>query len=315
MNAAKRSSPRPTVAAFAREFISVYARANNKPSEIRSKESMLRTHLLPEFGRLRLDQIDAHRVERYKAERLSGGLTAKTINNHLAVLRRMLAVATEWNVVGAAPRIKRLRTVEPKFDFLALEEAERLVACAEGEWRTMIAVALKTGLRLGELLALRWDDVNLDRGLLTVRRAASRGIVGTPKSGRNRDVELSAGAVRLLQGHRHSRGELVFCNARGAMWTTSLCRAPMARACRRAGLRLIGWHVLRHTFASHLAMRGVPLRAIQLLLGHSTIAMTERYAHLSPTLIRKAVQRLDRSGARFSRLGARLLSIFGAGKT
>ena len=78
-------------------------------------------------------------------------------------------------------------------------------------------------------------------------------------------------------------GELVFCDDDGEMLTKGECKWPLWRACKRAGLRRIGWHVLRHTFASHLVMRGVPLKAVQELLGHATMEMTMRYSHLSPT--------------------------------
>ncbi|MSP59835.1 MAG: hypothetical protein EXR72_05745, partial [Myxococcales bacterium] len=93
---------------------------------------------------------------------------------------------------------------------------------------------------------------------------------------------------------RHLRGELVFSDDGGKMLKKGYCRWPMWRACKRAGLRRIGWHVLRHTFASHLAMRGVPLKAVQDLLGHATIEMTMRYAHLAPVVHRVAVEQLDR---------------------
>ena len=81
--------------------------------------------------------------------------------------------------------------------------------------------------------------------------------------------------------------------APGRHLTKGECKHPLYRACRRAGLRRIGWHVLRHTFASHLAMRGVPMKAIQELLGHTTLEMTMRYAHLSPDVRRDAVSLLD----------------------
>lgn len=254
-------------------------------------------HLTPAFGRLRLDEVDARSIERYKAGKLSSGLTPKTVNNHLTVLRRLLVLASEWGLLVAVPRIKWLKAPDPEFDFLDFEEAERLMAHADEEWRPMIMVALKTGLRLGELLALRREDVDLKAGRLMVRRSVARGIIGTPKSGKSREVPLSGEAIRALKSYRHLKGELIFCQADGSLFGKEMCKHPLWRACKRAGLRLIGWHVLRHTFASHLAMRGAPLKAVQELLGHSTIEMTMRYAHLAPAVNRQAVELLDQAVA------------------
>lgn len=283
----------PTFAAFAAEFLSTYVKTNNKPSEVHTKEMILRVHLTPAFGRLRLDEVDARSIERYKAGKLTGGLTPKTVNNHLTVLRRLLVLASEWGLLPSVPRIKWLKAPEPAFDFLVFEEADRLMAHADEDWRPMITVALKTGLRLGELLALRWEDVDLKAGRIMVRRAVARGIIGTPKSGKSREVALSGEAIRALKSYRHLKGELVFCRADGSLFGKEMCKHPLWRACKRAGLRLIGWHVLRHTFASHLAMRGAPLKSVQELLGHSTIEMTMRYAHLAPAVNRQAVELLD----------------------
>jgi integrase len=287
----------PTVKQFSQEFISVYARANNKPSEVQTKTCIFRKHLVPEFGHLRLDEVDSRRIEHFKAKKLAEKLAPKSINNYLTVLSRMLGLAVEWGVIAHAPKIKWLKAPDPEFDFLTFEEAERLVNALDGrdaEWRTMILVALKTGLRLGELIALRWEDVDLHAGKLVVRRNCVRGIVGTPKSGRSREVALSEMTVSALKKHRHLRGELVFCNEDGSMLVKGETKWPLWRASKRASLRLIGWHALRHTFASHLAMRGVPLKAVQELMGHATIEMTMRYAHLAPTVKREAVAQLDR---------------------
>jgi integrase len=282
-----------TVKEFAKEFLETYAVPNNKPSEVNSKTVSLRRHLVPFFGHLKLKQVEPKLIEKYKVQKLAEGLHPKSINNHLIVLHRMLAVAVEWGLLDHAPVFKKLKAPAPEFDFLDFEEADKLVEAAEGEWRAMIVTALKTGLRFGELLALRWEDVDLNIGKIVVRRSAYKGIFGTPKSGRAREISLSQEAVRTLKGHRHLRGELVFCSKKGRLLCMNACYKALDETTKRAGLRHMGWHVLRHTFASHLAMRGVPIKAIQELLGHATIEMTMRYAHLSPVLHQDAVQRLD----------------------
>jgi integrase len=132
------------------------------------------------------------------------------------------------------------------------------------------------------------------------------GIIGTPKSGKAREVPLSDEALTTLKRHRHLRGPLVFCDLSGRMLRVPNTRYGMERACRMAVLRQAGWHMLRHTFASHLAMRGVPAKVIQELPGHATIQMTMRYAHLSPGVSRDAVKLLDAPTAtwRGSRMAA-----------
>jgi len=203
-------------------------------------------------------------------------------------------VATEWEILDHVPIIKWLKCPPTKYDFLSFEEAGRLTTFQEPEWCTMIIVALKTRMRLGELRALQWDDVDLVTGRLVVRRSAWKTIVGSPKNNRTRELPLSSEALRALKSHRHLRGELVFCKPDGSMLTKEGCKHPLWRACKRAGLRRIGWHVCRHTFASHLVMRGAPIKAVQELLGHSTLEMTMRYSHLSADVRMAAVELLDR---------------------
>jgi integrase len=289
-----RQAPRasPKFGTFSDKFLATYANTNNKPSEVATKRRLLRIHLLPAFGDMQLNEIRPAHVEAYKARKLHEGLARKTINNHLTVFRRILAIAAEWGEVDFVPAVRWLECADPEFDFLTFDEANKLIACADNYWRTMIVVAVRTGLRLGELLALRWSDVDLTGGRINVRRSVVEGIIGTPKNGRTREVPLSEQAAAALGEHPH-RAELVLCDADGGMLTPAECRWPLRRAYQRAGLRRVGWHMLRHTFASHLAMRGAPLKAIQELLGHSTIDMTMRYAHLSPDARRDAVRLLD----------------------
>lgn len=152
------------------------------------------------------------------AAKLAGELSKKTINNHLTVLRRSLVVAKKRGLIAAVPEIEWLRAPKPELDFLDFKESERLVKGADGEWATMMLVGLRTGLRLGELLALRWDDVDLVKGQVHVRRSVTRGVITEPKSNRLRVVPLSEGTRRALKAHRHLRGELVFCTTAGRMF-------------------------------------------------------------------------------------------------
>ena len=125
-----------------------------------------------------------------------------------------------------------------------------------------------------------------------MRRAVWRDIVSTPKNGRVREVALSRQAADALRKHTRV-GELAFCAPDGSMLSKGAMKWPLWNACKKAGLREIGWHTARHTFASHLVMRGAPIKAVQELLGHSTIEMTMRYAHLNPDARRDAVRLLD----------------------
>ena len=296
----------PLFRELAREYLENYARMHNKPSTLESKRSIFEHHLVPFFGAMRLDRIGPREIARFKAkaskvrrhvEDAAEALHPKSINNALTCLRHALDTATEWGLVSAPPRVAWLKVPKPGFRFLDFDEAERLVAAAEGDalGHAMIVVALNTGLRLGELLALTWDVVDTKRGRLLVRAAVARGVVGTPKSGRDREIPLNDTVIAVLKQFKHLRGPLVFCTDDGRMLTKNEAKAPLRRAQRKAGIVALGWHALRHTFASHLVMRGVPLKAVQELLGHATIEMTMRYAHLSPTVTRDAVRTLDRA--------------------
>jgi integrase len=284
-------SQAPLYSDYAPRFL-VYATTNNRPSEVASKEAILRRHLVPAFGLLRLDQIRATDIEEFKARKLAERFAPSTIVNFLTVLRKSLTVAREWGLLDAVPAIRWLKREPCDMDFLSLEEVDRLIAAADQEWRTMITIAATTGLRRGELRALRWRDVDLEVPQLLVQRAAWKDHVSSPKSGRARLVPLCERARNAFRAHPH-RCDLVFPDPRGAMLGVNAMRSPLRHATRRAGLRPIGWHTLRHSFASNLVMRRAPLKAVQELLGHATLEMTLRYAHLGPGLKREVVCLLD----------------------
>jgi integrase len=285
----------PTLESFQTRFLD-YSEVNNKPSTVYAKRWVLRTHLVPAFGKPRLDTIGPADVETYKARKLKDGQAAKSVNNHLTILRKMLNLAAEWGELPHAPRVKQLRVAHGDFQFLSFEETERFVRAAATEWKAFVVTALKTGLRAGEPLALKWEDLDLVAGRLLVRRTLWHDQEGTPKAGRTREVPLSNEAIATLKSHRHLKGDYVFCETDGRRLTHSRVKGVVPSTCKKAGLaKRLTTHDLRHTFASHLVMRSVALKAVQELLGHATMEMTMRYAHLSPEVRREAVQVLDRS--------------------
>jgi integrase len=286
--------PQTTFAEFSSQWFETYVRTNNKPSTQDARQQVLRKHLVPAFGNLSLSAIDVAMVERYKREKLAKGLSAKSINHHLGALSRCLHDAVEWGLLVAVPKLKMLREPPSQFDFLSHEEANLLIAAMTiGPWRTMVVLALNTGLRIGELFGLQWKDVDLAARQLVVRRSIVRGIVGSTKNNRERQIPLSAAAAVALAAMPRDN-QLVFHDKNGNPLIYVTARYHIAQACTRAGLRYVHWHVLRHTFASWLVADSVPLPVVQGLLGHSNIEMTMRYSHMAPSSFRSAIDVLER---------------------
>jgi integrase len=142
------------------------------------------------------------------------------------------------------------------------------------------------------MIALEWRDVDLGKRQLCIERSDWNGEVTTTKGGRLRYIPLTLRLTAVLREHRHLRGPRVLCDGDGTPFTRQMAQARVKRASRRANVRE-GVHILRHTFCSHLAMRGAPARAIQELAGHSELQMTQRYMHLSPAALDAAIQLPD----------------------
>lgn len=288
-----------TLTAFADEWYTTYAIPNNKYSEQRSKESVIRLHLKPFFGKTELRAISSKHIEQFKAKQQAKGLSPKTINNHLAVLSKMFHCAVEWGDMEVIPLIKRLNVPVKPIKFLTEEECQLLLSDhTEPLWRNMVYVALNTGMRMGELKGLRWEDINFKQGVIHVRRNVVRERITTPKSNKTRMIPMITHLDEYLYTSRQKEG-YVFEIEEDKPLTDKECVGGLWRLGKRAGMEKFGWHRLRHTFASHLVMRGVPLRHVQQLLGHASITMTERYAHLAPSSLHEAVQVLRDENARF----------------
>jgi len=187
------------------------------------------------------------------------------VNNVLAVLSVLLKKAVEWEVIERMPcTVKLLRVDKGTAAFHDFDEYERLVEVARSiDPRTLLVVLLggDAGMRCGEILALEWNDVDLVKRQLCVRQSDWNGQVGTPKSGRLRYVPLTRRLTAALVEHRHLRSKRVLCQADGSPFTRQIVQNRMILAARRANVKK-GVHILRHTFCSHLSMRGAPAKAL-----------------------------------------------------
>jgi integrase len=285
----------PTFAEFAKIFMGSYAKANNKPSEQNSKESILRVRLLPRFGKRRIDSFNVLDIDTLKAEMLEDDYNRKTINNTLATWSKLLHYAHDLELIPRMPRFKFLKIREEKFDFFDFDELERVVAATadDPDRRAMVLLGGEAGLRMGEMLALTQDCIDFRTGNLTVWENDWQGNVGSTKGGDRRTIPMTARLRAALQDIRHLRGDRVLCGGAGESWTRHMIRAALRTICKKAGLRIVGAHVLRHTFCSHLAMRGAAPKAIQELAGHKSLTVTLRYMHLTETALRDTIKLLD----------------------
>jgi integrase len=294
-SAITRTQSEPTFGEFAWKWFDEYVVPNNKYSEQRAKRYILNSSLVPFFGTLPIRNITTHHVEQYKAHELNTGVTRKTINNRLTIFRKCVCTAYEWlSLTGAPPRVTWLKCPPSLADYLSADECELLLRNASGLNHEMILTALRTGMRQGELKALQWSSIDWQNRSLAVQhsRCDYTGELTSPKSNRVRHIPMDVDVYELLLKRKKETG-YVFLNEKRQPFDAQCLKRRLARVQRKADLRKIGWHTLRHTFASHLVMKGVPLNAVQALLGHSTITTTMRYAHLAPSTLRAAVDMLN----------------------
>lgn len=285
-----------TYAQFAREWFTTYVTTNNKPSEQRSKATILRAHLVPAFGELKLSEITTPCIEQFKARQLSSKTRGKkTVNNQLAVLSKSLRCAALWGLLEKVPNVQLLRVGVQPFRFLSPEECHRLLACdVDSQWNLMVRVALRTGMRRGELRALHWSDIDFKRNRISVSKSVSGSVITESKTYQTRAIPLAADIAERLRARVRSQG-LVFPNDHDGVLTEWQVEDAIRRLAAQARLQKCRWHTLRHTFGTLLAMSGVSLHVIRELLGHSTLAMTLRYVHVVPSALDDAIHRLEAS--------------------
>ncbi len=206
----------------------------------------------------------------------------------------------QWGYLDANPShyAERPRGEDQEMQILTPAEIHRLLAHAGESVRTLLLCAVMTGMRRGELLGLRWEDVDFEGNRIHVRRALWRGKFVTPKSKRSRrSIDMTRTVKEALARlPSRFRGELVFCAEKGTpIDPENFTKRDWARALRRSGLRRIRFHDLRHTYASLLIAQGAHPKYIQAQLGRASIQTTlDRYGHLMPDIHEAEARKLDR---------------------
>ena len=253
-------------------------------------------HFREVFGDKCLSEITYLELETYRNLRKDTPTKAgkprtdASVNREMAILSHMLGKAVEWGLLEASPfkKGKRLMFKEnnQRLRFLTEEEIEALLKACSPHLRPIVEVALLTGMRRGELLGLKWEQIR--NGFIYLAET---------KSGKPRQIPVSERLAQVLKELRQKnqlKSPYVFCDSQGRRFYE--VKHSFASACRRAGLEDFRFHDLRHTFASQLVMRGVSLKAVQELLGHADIKMTLRYSHLSQAHLKEAVAVLNHLG-------------------
>jgi integrase len=315
-----RKPEKTTFASFADRFENEALPPKNlKPSTLIDYQATLKNHLVPYFGELELAAIEPEDIDKYISAK-TGKLSPKTITNHLGLLRVMFKKAIRWRLITRNPVEDVDGPRVESRDMAVLTEAEiaRLVnayrqleaeppeGTTAAEWqqaRRVVMVALGTGLRRGELLALRWRDVALLEGKLSVREAFVRGQFQKPKSRKSeRAFELGPVTLAALDEQwKHTTykadDDLVFCHLQLG---TPLDPSKLGKVFLRPALTKAGitkpfrvWHDLRHTALTHDAAAGNPMAYIQMKAGHSQGAITERYIHAAAVLFPDAAEKTE----------------------
>jgi integrase len=300
-----------TVAAWLDLYWREYCWPNKAPMKADHDEKVFRLHGKPKLGHLRLQQIRREHIQRWYNRLIADGLKEDTAHKYMLSLSAAFRQAVDNELIQKNPCSGLVRAVqqEHEYDFLSIAEARRfLESLGDDPWAPVWAVALYAGLRRGEIIGLRWQDVELDLGQIHVQqqiqylwidaeghRTQSHQATLPPKSEAGNRIIPIAGEVitllrrqkarqaeeRLLYGHLYdeSRGDLVFCREGGKPLPTTGLADNLKRQLKAAGLPPLRVHDLRHTYACVLESLGIPITAIRYLLGHSDVRTTERYLH------------------------------------
>ncbi len=298
-----------TVSEYLDRWLSDAVRGTVRESTYSRDKYLVTNHVKPSIGRVKLKNVTALHLQGLYRDRLDSGLSGSTVQKIHHVLHKALGQAVRWSLIprNAADDVKAPTPSTKEMHPLSAHEARKLLEAARGDrLEALYVLAIHTGMRRGELLGLKWKDVDLDNSTVRVRRTLTRGengrgwIVGAnTKSGKGRRVRLTPRAVEALKSHRAKQAEeklkagglysdqgLVFAGESGGFINPSnLRQRSYTPLLERAGLgdQQITFHDLRHTCASLLFQKNIHPKFVQELLGHASVAITlDTYSHMLP---------------------------------
>ena len=312
-----------TFGEFLERWMRDYVATNTAPSTKDGYDFIIRCHLIPRLGRIGLNKLQPYHLQEYYARALSegrrdrkGGLSARTVQHHHRVLSEALSHAVKWGLLArnVANAVDPPRPGWSEMAILPPDDIDRLLDVADGTpYYSLIFTALYSGMRRGELLGLRWCDVDLLMATISVTQTLQRLYGGEfsvrePKSARSRRlIPLPPSLAILLRQHKERQEEqrillgsivketdLVFAHPDGSPLDPSTVSHTFGKIARKAGLVNIRFHDLRHAHASLMLRTGASPKVISERLGHSSIAITmDIYAHIIPGLQEEAVVRFE----------------------
>lgn len=293
----KRKDEKIKFDVFAQEYLELHSKINNK--SWRRSDLPNITILKRFFTGQYLQDITPLMIEKFKAARMkelkktltpdgkARGLKPATVNRNLQCLKSIFNKAIAWGKFsGRNPvqQVKLFKENNKRVRFLEKEEIVKLLANCNKHLRPIVVIALNTGMRRGELLGLKWRDIDIKRGVITLWNT---------KNGEKREVPINEQVkTALIRTRKNPGSEYVFCNQDGTPFTQN--RKSFCTALRKSGIKDFKFHDLRHSFASHLVMAGVDLNTVREILGHKSLQMTLRYSHLSPDHKKRAVDILSK---------------------
>lgn len=274
---------------------------------------LVRTYIVPSLGRVKLKALSPAHVQRFYREKLDSGLAPRTVQYLHTLLRKALKQAVKWGMVprNVTDAVDAPRPARKETKYFSFDQAKAFLKVAsEDRFWALYVLAISTGLRRGELLGLRWEDLDLERGVLRVRRSLTPDTksYNQPKSAKGRrSVGLTPGTVEALKlhkinqerekaclGSRWQEQGLIFPSSIGTPFNPSnLLNRSFKPLLKRAEVPQIRFHDLRHTFATLMFFNGEHPKIVQEILGHAQITLTlDTYSHVLPSMQEGAVGRL-----------------------